>query len=81
MSYLLGIITGLLVGILILAVEIYLRPRNQGLPKLKRFLEEKTRAKGKIIHAKPDAIRSAEEKIKDNEARGRDTQLDDIIHD
>jgi len=43
------------------------------------MVDEQTRPKGAIFFPRPDAVRSAEEKIKQNDQAGKDTNIDEIL--
>lgn len=80
MSYFLGIITGLIISILILAIELYLRPRGQGLPALRRKLEQVTKPTGAIIFPKSFQEQKSEKIVKSNDLQGKDTTLEELLN-
>ncbi len=79
MAFYFGIIVGILIAILVLVIEVYLRANNKGMAQVKRYMEEKTRPKGAIIMPVSENVRSTEAKIKQFESRGEDTPLDEIL--
>lgn len=79
--FILGLITGLLLALFVLAGEIFLKGRNrEGFTDktIDRVIKRIEQKKGKIILPKSEALRSAEEKIQENERRGIPTNIDEI---
>jgi len=82
MIYILGVITGILLAILFIVVEIFLKGKNkEGFmdKTIDRVIKRIENKKGSIVFAKSDAIRSIEEKMEEDRRRGEDTNIDDLI--
>lgn len=82
MMYILGILTGILLAVLFLVIEVFLKGKNkEGFTDktIDRVIKRIENKKGSIIFAKPDAIRSIEEKMEEDRRRGEDSNLDDLI--
>lgn len=78
MMFILGVFFGLVLSILIFAIEIFL-PRGRIVERVGNSIQGKTQGKGSVIHPVPEVVKNIEEKIKQNELRGVDTPIDDIL--
>lgn len=81
MMYILGIITGLILALLVLVAEIFLKGKNKaGFSEktIDRVISRIERKKGAIFLPKSEALRSAEEKIRENDRRGVPTPIDEL---
>lgn len=76
-----GLITGLILALFILVGELFLKGRNrEGFTDktIDRVIKRIEQKKGSIVFPKSEAIRSAEEKIYENNRRGIPTPIDEI---
>lgn len=80
MIFLLGVIIGLLVGVLVLLVEIYLTTRNRLVVKtITEQIEKRVKENGEIFEPKDEGRATLDEHIADNEAAGRDTPMGNFV--
>lgn len=54
--FLLGLLTGVIISILILTIEIYLKVRNTGFTKVERYIDQQVRPKGEILLPKKEPV-------------------------
>ena len=75
--YTLGIITGLLIALIIISVEVLLKKKI--VQTIINKVEKATREKGAMIEAPSDAVQGMKDKIKQADKEGKDLPLEEII--
>lgn len=74
-----GFLCGLLTATLIIITQVYLNQKGINVEKVRQIVERQFKQTGgAVIFPTPDAVRSIEDKIKQNESLGKDTNIDEI---
>ncbi|MFA6171985.1 MAG: hypothetical protein WCW77_00585 [Patescibacteria group bacterium] len=80
MGYFLGIITGLLISLILIVLEVYLNQRNKNIVKrIVQKTEKQILPQVRIFIPKDEPDQALDDYIKKSDAQNKDIKLDDII--
>ncbi len=78
--YTLGIITGLLIALIIIGVEVLLKRSNKPIVQtIIKKIDKATREKGVMIDAPSDAVEGMKERIEKADNEGKDIPIEKLL--